>query len=207
MVDNLIFTQVAGVQFPSSLPLFFGGAMYQGGDRSLQDRAMCLIASIIETMHHIDLCWLAGFLEGEGSFLKGTPSQPNMPAIAVVSTDLDVITRAATLLNNSSVFKASSNKAKAHWKQAYRVQLRGRNAVLLMQKLYPLMGFRRKQQIIDAIATYKVVRKKCGHNFDDAAIRAIRDAKGSNRDIAAIFGIDHSTVSRIKRRISYKDVE
>ena len=44
-----------------------------------------------------DLYWLAGLLEGEGSFMRGPPSRPNMPAIAIQMTDEDVIQRVAQL--------------------------------------------------------------------------------------------------------------
>ncbi len=39
------------------------------------------------------LHWLAGLLEGEGSFLKPPPSAPNTPRITLQMTDEDVVQR------------------------------------------------------------------------------------------------------------------
>ncbi len=41
----------------------------------------------------LELHWLAGLLEGEGSFMVGPPSDPRRPAIAVQMTDEDVMRR------------------------------------------------------------------------------------------------------------------
>ena len=40
-----------------------------------------------------ELHWLAGLLEGEGSFMTGPPSSPGLPVIAVNMTDQDVMAR------------------------------------------------------------------------------------------------------------------
>jgi len=40
-----------------------------------------------------ELHWLAGLLEGEGTFMVGPPSSPGLPVIAVNMTDHDVIAR------------------------------------------------------------------------------------------------------------------
>ncbi len=45
-----------------------------------------------------DAQWLAGLLEGEGSFLAGPPSARNVPRVALEMTDRDVVARAARLL-------------------------------------------------------------------------------------------------------------
>ena len=43
-----------------------------------------------------DLHWLAGLLEGEGTFLKGPPSAPRAPAVQLSMADRDVPNRSAT---------------------------------------------------------------------------------------------------------------
>ena len=48
-----------------------------------------------------DLCWLAGLLEGEGSFIAGPPSAPRTPAVVLSMVDRDVVARAADLLDAS----------------------------------------------------------------------------------------------------------
>ena len=100
------------------------------------------------------LHWLAGYLEGEGSFMKGSPSTPNQPIIMVSSTDEDVIRKVAGIFGRS-YHKASEQRSVGHgWKQAYAVRLRGSKAVELMTLLLPLMGYRRRSQIQKALDSY-----------------------------------------------------
>jgi hypothetical protein len=47
------------------------------------------------------LHWLAGYLEGEGSFMKGSPSTPNQPIITVSSTDEDIIRKVAGIFERT----------------------------------------------------------------------------------------------------------
>ena len=54
-------------------------------------------------MKETDLTWLAGLLEGEGSFLKAPPSDPNCPRISLEMTDKDVVERAALLMQGKAV--------------------------------------------------------------------------------------------------------
>lgn len=103
------------------------------------------------------LYWLAGLLEGEGSFLKGPPSAPNRPVISMLSTDEDVVAKVATLMGVSYWGRLSEQFERNGWKKPYAVHLRGARAVELMLMLKPLMGIRRQQQIEKAIEGYKPI--------------------------------------------------
>lgn len=96
--------------------------------------------------------WLAGLLEGEGSFMKGTPSQPRMPVISLQMTDEDVVAKAANLLGTR--YYLVRPKRNYH-KTVFLAKLRGKRAVGIMMKIRPLMGQRRQQQIDKAVACYK----------------------------------------------------
>jgi hypothetical protein len=98
-----------------------------------------------------DLHWLAGLLEGEGTFLTGPPSAPRSPAIQFWMTDRDVVERAAALLGVSVMVVPARRE---DWKTAYAVRLRGKRAVTWMKRLRPLMGIRRGQQIDRAVASH-----------------------------------------------------
>ena len=107
--------------------------------------------------------WLAGLLEGEGSFMKGPSSPPNLPIVKVEMCDEDVVRHAARLL------KASITIIDRHpergYKRVFRITVKGSRAVELMLGLRPLMGERRSRDIGSALATYKaskVVRKGRG---------------------------------------------
>ena len=103
------------------------------------------------------LYWLAGLLEGEGSFLKATPSAPNRPIISMQCTDEDVIAKVAQVLGVSYWQAPSERYDRNGWKRVFAVHLRGARAVELMLMLKPLMGIRRQQQIEKAIEGYKPI--------------------------------------------------
>ena len=67
--------------------------------------------------------WLAGLLEGEGSFMKGPYSSPNLPIVKVEMCDEDVIRRAAGLLG-ASVSIIDRQPERGH-KRVFRAQIQG----------------------------------------------------------------------------------
>jgi hypothetical protein len=98
-----------------------------------------------------DLCWLAGLIEGEGTFLAGPPSAPRSPAVQLSMVDRDVVERAGALLGAAVSVVPSRREG---WKTAYCTRVRGARAVLWMKRLRPLMGSRRREQIDRAMASY-----------------------------------------------------
>ncbi len=90
-------------------------------------------------MEENDLFWLAGLLEGEGSFMKPMPSEPNRPRISLHMTDKDVIDRVNHLFNLTYAH-AKIDPRNESWKTSYRTVIRGKKAVSTMSRLYPLMG-------------------------------------------------------------------
>ena len=97
-----------------------------------------------------DLFWLAGLLEGEGSFLKPPPSEPNRPRISLEMVDEDVIQRAAQLFG-LTYYMRNENKHHEAWKPTFKIAFRGKRATETMHQLYPLMSPRRQNQIEVAI--------------------------------------------------------
>ena len=102
----------------------------------------------------LDLYWLAGLLEGEGSFTPGTPRMPNKPIISLKSTDEDVVARAAALLKVSYQFQNPPSHEGKNWKSYYSLRIAGKRATDFMKLLYPIMGMRRQAQIQRALACY-----------------------------------------------------
>ena len=145
-----------------------------------------------------DLIWLAGFLEGEGCFLEGPPSGPNLPRVAAVTVDLDVIERVSGLLG---VGFWPTKKAQPHHKQAYSCCVKGQPALLLMFSLRPFMGKRRTAQIDKIIASFEI-RDKRRTNLSDVQIYDIwQAAKVSKyRVVAEQFGVPIDTVKTVMRR-------
>lgn len=113
-------------------------------------------------MYMDDLLWLAGLLEGEGSFCAPSPSKPHYPFISLAMTDRDVVGRVAAMLETSV---RVVQPQKSGWKVQYRMLLRGRRAGVFMWKLYPLMGQRRQAQIVRALTLSRPTSKPWSHRL------------------------------------------
>ena len=74
--------------------------------------------------------WLAGLLEGEGSFMPGPPSRPNCPIIACEMSDKDVIDRVADLFGVTYIYKNVPDEET--WSSTYKVKVKGTTAIKLM---------------------------------------------------------------------------
>lgn len=101
------------------------------------------------------LYWLAGILEGEGTFLSGPPSKPNSPIVRVRMTDRDVVARAAALLHRAVT---PTRARKAHHKPAFVTQIKGIAAVALMAAVRPVLGPDRQAQVDRALARWAPCR-------------------------------------------------
>ena len=145
-------------------------------------------------LQEMERFWLAGLLEGEGSFMKGSPCNPNLPKISLQITDKDVTDKVAKILGVSSVI--GSKPKKEHHKQCYIVVLRGAKAVEIMKEIYSLMGERRKKQIDEAIASYKpVIRFFTTEQVVEIKNRVKNGEK--HTAIAKEFGVHRSTISHM----------
>jgi hypothetical protein len=96
-----------------------------------------------------ELYWLAGWLEGEGSFLKPPPSSPRAARISASCCDEDVIREVARILGVAPGGERSPRNAR--WAPIWRVLLTGGRAVSIMRAVEPVMGARRQRQIREAI--------------------------------------------------------
>jgi len=142
--------------------------------------------------------------DGEGTSLKGPPSRPGYPIVAVEMTDEDVVGRVAGLWGCS--YQAVSPR-KSHHKGSYRVRLTGSSAVAVMQAVYPLLGKRRQGQINAALASY-IRRPVGGQNKKITAAQAIairrrRSDGESTQLIADDYGISKWNVYAIAQGRSW----
>ena len=119
--------------------------------------------STVGTITVKEIMWLAGFLEGEGSFMwspnaKGPSGRSkNMATIVACSTDLDVVQHAGRLLGEGICKQAK--RIPDTWvstKPLYRCRIRGARAIGWMMTLYPLMGTRRQAKIRDILTKWKI---------------------------------------------------
>ena len=103
-----------------------------------------------------DLSWLAGLLEGEGSFMMSRNHVAgrvyHYPKVVVTMTDEDVVQRAASLFETK--VNVVSGTKKENRLQQYRAQISGSRAAQLMKDLLPHMGGRRSAKIQEILAAY-----------------------------------------------------
>jgi len=97
----------------------------------------------------LDISWLAGLLEGEGSFVL---DHDVYPTIKLASTDLDVVKRARNIMLKSKRFYI---ERRVLYKDRYSLDIIGNIAIQWMMTLYSLMGLRRKAKILEIINFWK----------------------------------------------------
>ena len=95
-------------------------------------------------MNRNDAIWLAGYLEGEGSFVFNHKSS----SVEVTSTDLDVVERASLLMASST---PKIKPTKGGIKTAYRTVATGERALRVMHTVFPYMGYRRSLAILSVV--------------------------------------------------------
>lgn len=98
-----------------------------------------------------DLLWLAGLLEGEGSF---DAHRGRYARVRLGMTDRDVVGRAATLMDATIRLTLKEAPASPTW----HTELSGPRAEAIMTAILPHMGTRRSQRIaevLSAVAYYR----------------------------------------------------
>jgi hypothetical protein len=134
----------------------------------------------------LDLHWLAGLLEGEGSFFPGPPSSPHLPVAQISMADQDVMARVGRLFGRQIVTVVPRQQ---HWQTIYFVRVTGSKAVAWMKALRPLLGKRRREQVDRALASYAPRSRQL---LDDIRAREALKllATGTSvKEVAASFGV------------------
>ncbi len=87
-----------------------------------------------------DVIWLAGLLEGEGTF---DIHRGKYPRVRVGMTDRDVVGRVATLIGS----KVTARYHKAPYQATWHAEVTGDKAQAVMAAILPFMGTRRSGRI------------------------------------------------------------
>ena len=106
-----------------------------------------------------ELHWLAGYLEGEGTF--GCYKNGKFLVLQAKTTDLDAATTvAATLEARVYTDNMTAKSSRLGSKQSFTVSIRNHKAAEWMMRIYPLMHARRKEQILSALKLWKVTVRR-----------------------------------------------
>lgn len=112
-------------------------------------------------LNRYDLYWLAGWLEGEGSFHF---SKQKMAGISAASTDYDVMQKVAILmkckLHGPYVEYSTASRDRSFYKPQWQIEVSGPRAVGWIMTLYTLMGHRRRARIKDVLALWRAVKAR-----------------------------------------------
>lgn len=103
-----------------------------------------------------DLIWLAGLLEGEGTF---DSHRGKYPRVRLAMTDRDVVGRAASLMDTG--IRLSLHKAPAQ--PTWHAEVSGARAAEIMTAILPYMGTRRSGKIATILSTYEFETKGNGN--------------------------------------------
>jgi hypothetical protein len=124
-------------------------------------------------------------------------------------TDEDVIGRVASLWNVQYHPSGKRRCLEKQWMPAFAVCVKGSRAVLLMERLLPLMETRRKKQIEAAPACYHVVPHPTTRMTPEM-VAQIKTSSRENigaRELAAQFQVNVSTIYQIKSGTNWRWVK
>jgi hypothetical protein len=96
-----------------------------------------------ESQDACDRAWIAGLLEGEGSFIASRATRSSYPVIKVEMCEQEVVERAARLLDTRVWLVAPGTEG---WRPTYVAQIAGHRAAEWMRALRPYMGLAERRQ-------------------------------------------------------------
>ncbi len=155
----------------------------------------------------IKLAWVAGLLEGEGSFMvKG--DKHRSVGVKCNMTDEDTIVRLAEwtgLGKTNGPYLEKYRKRKPVW--VWNLSARA-DVYRLCQAILPLMGLRRSVRIREVIAHCEAARPTQSHNrkLSREQVLEIRRREYRPRKLAVEFGVSEQTIRELRCGRSYREI-
>jgi len=151
-----------------------------------------------------DIAWLAGLIEGEGSFFKRPPTSTGARSrwcFTLEMTDEDVVRKAAATWGYGSVRKRCARQRPQAFgtKDLYVWRFEDRGQVYaLLSAIYPWLGERRGKKAAEALKNLPPTPslKRGPKKRELARAEQLRDSGCSYREIASILGCSYSTIQR-----------
>lgn len=122
-------------------------------------------------MFERDVAWLAGILEGEGTFFMRSRNRKGKsfylyPVVSVEMCDEDVLQSIREVVGSGTVYASATNSLrKTGWKVTYKLTWEGGKAIELMTLVLPYMHSRRAAKIREILSTNEVERQRAKDNF------------------------------------------
>lgn len=134
-------------------------------------------------LNDVDRAWVAGFLEGEGSFIATHAGGARVIRITASSIDRDVLERLQAITGVGNINLNYPAKGNHHACWIWQVARRA-DVCAMMRDIYPLMGVRRQHRILRCLAF-----ARHGWGWDalpsSPGVRAAVQARWSADDIIA----------------------
>jgi hypothetical protein len=136
--------------------------------------------------HGMEIAWLAGLYEGEGSLcLQRGNGRWEM---VLASTDLDVLDKARRIAGCGEITVGDEpSRAKPHWKTLYKWRVRKTDELLrLMRELRPHLGARRGERVDEMFTWDAAGRPFAGDPEKRAQYNRNRQARRDARTVAGL---------------------
>ena len=114
------------------------------------------------TPTHSDLLWFVGLWEGEGFITTSAKATGASISFGIQMTDLDIIQRAQRIMGgNITIVKPGKNK-QCFIIRKYFQPIDGTPVMNLIHRMWPLLGYRRQEQVINIIERQRQIKKDMG---------------------------------------------
>lgn len=120
--------------------------------------------------------WIAGLLEGEGSFGWQSNGQGSgTPRVSLRMCDEDVVTKAAEIISRwigKFIAVTERERQRVNWSPGFDFTLTGDSARFVMKKIIRFMSEHRKHQIITALEGKRLIKKLDLHSLGLGRVQA-----------------------------------
>lgn len=149
-----------------------------------------------------DLHWIAGFLEGEGSFCKNIHKSDGGGTISVSASQVnkEPIDKLYNLLGGGIIYIERKNQ-NPKWQDYWRWSIFGEGAELLMKIVYPLMSTKIKNKVSEILSWYA---SRPGRNFAKSGRKTCRKGLHQWTDKNTFIDSRRMRTCRLCRENSYK---
>jgi hypothetical protein len=100
----------------------------------------------MKTPSDLDLAYVAGFVDGEGSINMGGGARQPHERLTITNTNLEVLQHIQTIIGGQ--IGGHDRPTKPHWKTQYYLCLTTRHAVRALRILEPFLVLKKKQAIL-----------------------------------------------------------